>query len=170
MAKERPGEHKPHEGGEIVPHHHISELAPFRGIESFFAPVRQMERMMEEMMGGRAWPLMTEEFAAPAVDVYEEGDEVVMKAELPGMTKKDVEVNITDHTMTITGEKTKEEKVEKQNYYRMERSEGHFIRSFTLPPDLEADKSKAVFKDGVLEIRIPKSEEAKRKKQKIEIE
>ena len=72
--------------------------------------------------------------------------------------------------LTISGEKKKEEKVEEKNYYRMERSTGAFSRSFSLPTSVQTEKIKAHFKDGVLEVIIPKTEEAKKKEKKIQIE
>lgn len=106
----------------------------------------------------------------PSVDVFEEGDDVVVKAELPGMKKEDIDVTLTDNTITISGEKKKEEKVERKDYYRLERSFGSFTRTLSLPAEVASDKAKAQFKDGVLEIRIPKTEEAKKKEKKIVIE
>jgi HSP20 family protein len=93
-----------------------------------------------------------------------------MKSEMPGMSKEDVEVNLTDDTITISGTKKKEEKVEKKDYYHLERSFGSFKRSFALPSEVQSDKAKASFKDGVLEVTIPKSEEAKKKEKKLKIE
>jgi HSP20 family protein len=110
-----------------------------------------------------------EEFS-PSVDIFEEGDEVVVKAETPGMKKEDLDVKIEKETITITGEKKAEEKVEKKDYYRLERSYGSFCRSFRLPTDVQDDKAKATFKDGVLEVRVPKTEEAKKKAKRVEIE
>jgi HSP20 family protein len=104
------------------------------------------------------------------VDVFEEGDDIVVKAEVPGMAKDDLEVSVTDNTITISGEKKKEEKIEKKNYYRMERSYGSFTRSIPPPSEIEKDKIKAKFKDGILEIRAPKTEEAKQQAKKISIE
>ena len=99
-------------------------------------------------------------------NVYEEKDEIIVKAELPGMDKSDVEVNISDSELTLKGEKKKEEKVEEENYFRCERSYGAFFRSVELPTDVQADKIKASFKNGILEVRLPKTEEAKAKKTK----
>jgi HSP20 family protein len=110
------------------------------------------------------------EEVSPSVDVFEEGDEVVVKAELPGISKEDIDVKVTDDVVTISGEKKKEEKVEKKNYYRIERSYGSFTRSFRLPTEVQAEKASAKFKEGVLEIRIPKTEEAKKKEKKVSIE
>lgn len=149
------------------------EIAPFK--EAWLSPFREMERIFEDIMGGRrrsfwpGWAGPEEIAAAPAVDMYEEGNDLVLKAEMPGMKKEDIEVDISDHMVTISGEKKKEEKVERKDYYRVERSSGYFTRSFTLPENAETGKSKAKFKDGVLEIRIPKTEE-KGKKQKVSIE
>lgn len=110
------------------------------------------------------------EEVTPTVDVFEEGDDVVVKAELPGMGKEDIDVKVTDDLITISGEKKKEEKVEKKNYYRMERSYGSFTRSLRLPTEVQTEKATAKFKDGVLEVRIPKTEEAKKKEKKVLIE
>jgi HSP20 family protein len=106
----------------------------------------------------------------PTIDVFEEGDNVVVKAELPGMGKEDIDVKVTDDIITISGEKKKEEKVEKKNYYRMERSYGSFTRSLRLPTEVQTEKAVAKFKEGVLEVRIPKTEEAKKKEKKVSIE
>jgi HSP20 family protein len=110
------------------------------------------------------------EEVSPSVDVFEERDEVVVKAELPGMSKEDIDVKVTDDVVTISGEKKKEERIEKKNYYRIERSYGSFTRSFRLPTEVQTEKASAKFKEGVLEIRIPKTEEAKKKEKKVSIE
>ncbi|GAB4547374.1 MAG: Hsp20/alpha crystallin family protein [Thermodesulfovibrionia bacterium] len=144
----------------------------------WLSPFERMEELFEDFFRrpfGRPWfptiPRLFEEMKpSPSVDIYEEGDDIVVKSELPGMTKDDIEVNITENTITISGEKKSEEKVEKKNYYRLERSYGSFSRSFELPAEIKPDKAKATFKDGVLEVRLPKSEEAKKKVRKIAIE
>ena len=107
---------------------------------------------------------------SPDVDIFEDGNDVVVKAEMPGMKKEDIDVNITDDMVTVSGEKKKEEKVEKKDYYRVERSYGSFTRSFRLPKEVQSDKAKATFKDGVLEVRVPKTPEAISKEKKIPIE
>jgi len=106
---------------------------------------------------------------APAVDVLEDENKVVVKAELPGMSDKDIDVNILNNTLTIKGEKKKEEEKKDQSYYRLERSYGAFQRSVTLPSAVAADKAKASFKNGVLEIEVPKKEEAKPKQIKVSV-
>ncbi len=110
------------------------------------------------------------ELEAPAVDLFEDKNDIVVKAELPGMEKENVEVKLTDHTLTIKGEKKKEEEIKEENYYRSERSYGSFIRTLELPTDVHADKVKASFKNGVLEVRLPKTEEAKTKEFKVKVE
>jgi len=110
------------------------------------------------------------EVVAPTVDLYEEKDEIVVKAELPGIDKNNIEVNLTDHMLTIKGEKKKEEEVKEKNYYRSERSYGSFLRTLELPKDVHGDKVKASFKNGILEVRMPKTEEAKAKEIKVKVE
>ena len=142
------------------------------------SPFSEMERMMADFMRRpfsiipSMWPRMEsiEEEMIPAIDIYEEDDSVIAKVELPGMKKEDISVEINNGILKIAGEKKREEKVEKKNYYRIERSSGSFERRISLPVETQADKAKATFKDGVLQIKIPKSEEAKKKENKINIE
>ena len=100
----------------------------------------------------------------PVVDIYDEGDTIVIKAELPGVDKKDIEVDLKDHVLTLKGERHYENEVKEDNYYRKERASGRFNRSFTLPVDVDTERIQADFKDGVLKIDIPKPEEKKPKK------
>jgi HSP20 family protein len=142
------------------------------------SPFSEMERMMENFfvrpfpMFPAIWPKMffSEEELSLAVDIFEQDDAVVVKAELPGMKKEDINVELSDGVLRITGEKKREEKVEKKDYYRLERSVGSFERRISLPSGIDTGKTKASFKDGVLEIQIPKTEEAKKKERKIKIE
>jgi HSP20 family protein len=106
----------------------------------------------------------------PAVDVYEEKDDVVIKAEIPGLSKEDISVQVTDSTLTIKGEKKREEEVKEDDYYRCERSFGSFTRAVALPCDVKADQVKASFKNGVLDVRMPKTEEAKKKAVTVKID
>jgi HSP20 family protein len=102
-------------------------------------------------------------------DIFEEGNDLVVKADMPGVKKEDVNVSLSDDAITIRGERKKEEKVERKDYYRVERSYGSFTRSFRLPADVQADKAEAKFDQGVLEIRIPKMEEGRSKTKKVTI-
>jgi HSP20 family protein len=104
------------------------------------------------------------------VDIYEDADNIVIKAEIPGVNKEDISVSLTDDTVTISGKKTEEKKIEKENYYRKEIRTGSFSRSFTLPCAVDREKVKATYKNGVLEIVLPKSEKEKAKEVKIEVE
>jgi HSP20 family protein len=154
----------------------LTKTEPSRAI----SPFETMERWFEEAFRrpfsslGPSWlprlRAMGMEEAIPSVDIFEEGDNVVVKAELPGIKKEDVDVSMTDNIISISGEKKKEEKVERKNYYREELSYGSFTRKFRLPMEVQTDKAKAQFKEGILEIRIPKTEEAKKKEKKVSIE
>jgi HSP20 family protein len=91
----------------------------------------------------------------PALDVFEKDGKLQINAELPGMQEKDIEIEVTDDTLTISGEKRDEREVKEDNYYRSERSYGSFRRQVGLPAGADTDKVDATFKDGVLKIAIP---------------
>ncbi len=99
----------------------------------------------------------------PVVDIYDTADTTVIKADLPGLKKEDITINIEGNVLSLTGERNIEEEVKKENYYRRERAYGMFKREFTLPASVDHEKIKADFKDGVLKIEIPKPEEKKPK-------
>ncbi len=107
---------------------------------------------------------------SPSVDIYETADAIVLTAELPGLQKEDIEIQLQDSTLTLKGERKFEREVKDENYLRIERSYGAFQRSFSLPTVVQQDEIKAVFKDGVLEVTMPKAEEAKPKQVKVEVE
>jgi HSP20 family protein len=98
---------------------------------------------------------------APAMDLIEKGDHLVLKADLPGLSEDDVKIEIQDGLLTISGERRSEKEEKREGYYRMERASGSFSRSLTLPEGVDADKIDASFDKGVLEVRIPKPEERK---------
>lgn len=106
---------------------------------------------------------------APALDVYEQKDDVIVKAEIPGLTKDEIDITLEGNTLTIKGEKKKEEEVKEEDYYRCERTYGAFSRSIDLPVAVQMDKVNASFKDGVLEIQLPKSEQAKKNVVKVKV-
>lgn len=112
---------------------------------------------------------MTEE-VVPVVDIFESNGDVILKAELPGMKKEDIEVTLSEGSITISGEKKKESEIKKKDYYKWESSYGSFCRSFALPADVQGDKVKSTYKNGVLEVRMPKTETAKSKEVKVKIE
>jgi HSP20 family protein len=106
---------------------------------------------------------------APPVDIYETENDIVLKAELPGVDPKDVEVRVEDSTLYLKGERKFEKEVEDENYHRVERSYGSFARSFSLPNSINAEKVKAEYKDGLLTLTLPKREEAKPRTIKIDV-
>lgn len=124
---------------------------------------QEMNRFFDEFFGENRRGL-ADGVWLPAVDVSENNDEFVVRAELPGMSHEDIEINIQENILTLKGEKKQEHKEEQENFHRLERSYGAFTRSFTLPANVKADDIKANFKNGVLEVAIPKAEEAKPKK------
>jgi HSP20 family protein len=134
------------------------------------SPFRELAREMEETFG-RFFPAWSEERGwMPAVDMVDEKDEIVVKADLPGLDQKDIEVTVQDGTLTIRGERKEEREEKKEDYFYAERSYGTFMRSLPLPRGVDADKVKATFKKGVLEVRLPKAKEAKGKSVEIKAE
>lgn len=107
---------------------------------------------------------------APLVDIYEEADSVVVKAEIPGLKKEDVDVSITGDSLTLSGKKKDVKEVKKENFYRKEIREGSFFRTIPLPCAINRDKVKASYKEGVLEVVLPKAEEEKKKELKVNIQ
>ncbi len=138
------------------------------------SPLEEVERYFDEifhqpfsLLGHPMWPrpqLANQKVISPTVDIFEEDKEVVVKAEIPGMKKSDISVDIGKNSITISGEKKQEKKVDKKDYHRVECSYGSFCRSFRLPDHVNTDKAKASFKNGVLKIRMPKSGDGKKKK------
>jgi HSP20 family protein len=106
---------------------------------------------------------------APAVDIYEQGGNIVLKAEVPGVDPKDVGILVENNVLTLQGERKFDEEVKKESYHRVERSYGTFTRSFTLPNVVDIDKIKAEHKDGVLRVTLPKKEEAKPRQIQINV-
>jgi HSP20 family protein len=115
------------------------------------------------------WRLRPINIEAPALDVYEEKDDLIVKAEIPGLTKDEIDISLEGNTLTIKGEKKKEEEVKEEDYYRCERSFGSFARSIELPVDVQTDKVNATFKNGLLEMRLPKSEHARKNVVKVNV-
>lgn len=114
---------------------------------------RRMRRMLEDfgIAPGQV----------PAVDVYETDRELVVELDVPGFEEKDLALEVTDHTLTVKGERVQEAEDAERSFHLHERLEKHFERSFTLPIDVDLDKMKATFDVGVLEVRVPKMEAAK---------
>lgn len=145
---------------ELVPWRPFGEVGSFRG---------EMDKLWDRFFGQR--PLaggLTEEWL-PSVDISETEDKLLIKAELPGLETKDVNVSISGDLLTIKGEKKKEKEEKDEHHYYMERYSGSFERSFRIPVSVKADKVEAVFDKGVLKVTLPKMEEAKKKEIEIKV-
>jgi HSP20 family protein len=136
-----------------------------------------MERVFDDMGRWRLpswmerWPSLTEEEATfmPAVEVAESDDEVVVKAQVPGMKREDIQVELYDGSLSIKGEAKEEKEEKKKSYYRREFSYGRFARRISLPSGVDAGKASAELKDGVLNVRMPKTEESRKKSVKLQV-
>lgn len=141
-------------------------LSPFeemdRVFESFFPRGWLRPFRLERPVLGEGWGPM--EMMRPRVDIVDRDEDVLVRAEIPGVKKEDLDVSMTDNTVTIKGTSSHEEKEEKGEYFRQELSRGMFSRTIALPSDVEGDKAKASFKDGVLELTVPKLAKSKRRR------
>jgi HSP20 family protein len=146
----------------------IVRWRPFRDVVSI---QDEMNQLFENLFGHTSvragW---TNGVWNPSVDVSEDEDSVILRAEIPGMTKEDVKISIQDGVLTLRGEKKQEKEENDRNYHRIERNYGAFCRSFQLPTSVKSEKVKATYKDGVLSITLPKAEEVKPKEIPISIE
>ena len=153
-------------------------LAPTRSIREManFDPFRQIQERLNRVFGenmdffkpmaGENWSLAT---WTPACDIYENDHEIVVKAELPEVKKEDVHVAIENNVLTIRSERKFSEETKQENYHRVERSYGEFMRSFTLPNFVDNTKVNADFKDGVLRVTMAKREEAKPRQIEVKV-
>ncbi|HEY5600017.1 MAG TPA: Hsp20/alpha crystallin family protein [Candidatus Manganitrophaceae bacterium] len=146
-----------------------------RGI-NLWEPFRELRKMQDEMdrMFSSFWTKTDHDLAEgvawmPSVDMYEDKDQIVVKAELPGVRKEDVSLALTEDILTIKGERKYEREEKRENYFRLEGSYGMFHRALQLPRPVKFDAVKAEFKDGVLKIILPKAEESKTREIKIEV-
>lgn len=140
-----------------------------------YDPFRELRNLQDDMTrlftGGRPASFDREEMThgawAPSVDIYEDKDRLILEAELPGMNREDFEISVENNVITLRGERKFEKKTEGDNYHRVERSYGSFLRSFTLPQTVTADGATADFDNGVLRVSLPKREETKARKIEI---
>ena len=142
----------------------MSRWEPFRDMLSLRA---DMDRLFSSLFGGMAEE--REGFWAPIVDIEEDNESILVKAEIPGMTKEEIKVSVQGNILTITGERKHETETKNRTFHRVERSYGKFSRMITLPTDVEADKVKANYKDGILSVMLPKPEVTKPKHIDVEI-
>jgi HSP20 family protein len=154
--------------GELTTWRPLRELAPFREFERMR---REMDRLWDSFFEGGS-RRRTEEGGEwlPSLDVAETKNELVVKAEIPGMDPKDIDISLSDGVLTIKGEKRQEKEEKEADYHLVERSYGSFIRLVQLPKEVQSDKISASYKDGILKISLPKSEEAKKREIKIKVE
>jgi len=143
----------------------IARWEPFRGVTTLQDQINRLFNETFERKGEEsslsAW--------APAVDIYETEQELVVKADLPDVDPKDLDIRVENNLLTIRGERKFEKKVGEENYLRVERSYGSFARSFTLANTVNSEAIKADYQNGVLTLTIPKREEAKPKQIKVNV-
>src|SRR6184192_582616 len=143
----------------------IARWEPFSGVTTLQDQINRLFKETFERTGEQsnlsAW--------APAVDIYETEHELVVKADLPEVDPKDLDIRVENNLLTIRGERKFEKKVNEENYLRVERSFGSFARSFTLANTVNTDAIKADYQNGVLTLTIPKREEAKPKQVKVNV-
>ena len=143
----------------------ISRWDPFRDLGVL---QDRMNRLFED--AGRGWrkdePAATTTWS-PSVDIYETDTEIVVKAELPGIERKDISLNLEKNVLTLRGERRFEKETKEENYHRIERNYGGFSRSFSIPATVDEEKIRAEYRDGVLRIALPKKEQVKPKQIQI---
>ena len=148
----------------------VWEITPWRPFE-FDRIRREMDRLWDSFLEGRPVRRVEEDKEwLPSVDVSETKNDLVVKAELPGMDPKVIDISLNNGILTIKGEKKQEKEEKDENYHFIERSYGSFTRSVRLPREVQSNKIVASFKNGVLRVTLPKSEEAKKKEIKIKVE
>ena len=145
---------------ELVPWKHFGELGSFRG---------EMDRLRDKLFGERPLARAFTEEWAPSVDISETKDNFIVKAELPGLESKDVNVSISGDLLVIKGEKKKEEEEKDEHHHYVERYSGSFQRSFRIPVNIQADKVEATFDKGILKVTLLKAEDAKKKEIEIKV-
>lgn len=144
----------------------ITRWRPTRGV---FSVRDEINRLFDDLLSEEPEMSALREGAwSPSVDISETEDQIVVEAELSGIDQKDLKVNVQDNVLTIGGEKTREKEKKGTNYHRVERAYGAFHRSFSLPSEVDSEKTEASYRDGVLTIRMPKTEKAKPKEITIE--
>lgn len=138
---------------------------PFRDLMTLR---ERMNRLFEDAVSGRGEEKdLVSSSWSPSVDIYEDENNLVLTAEVPGIEEKDIEIKIEDSTLTLKGERKFEKETKEENFHRIERSYGSFSRSFTLPHYIDQDKIEAEHENGILKITMPKKPELKPRKVKI---
>lgn len=144
----------------------LERWEPFRELGDVRA---EMNSLFDAFFGRPVRVGATDRIWAPVADLHETEDKLVVSAELPGVKEKEIRVTITGDLLTIRGERSEERDVKEEQYHRVERFFGKFERNIALPIPVQSDKVKASYRDGVLEIHLPKAEEVKPKEIKIDV-
>ena len=144
----------------------LTRWDPFRELHTLQS---RMSRLFEEQYGGREESLVNSGAFVPPVDIYEDQHGIQLKLEVPGIDEKDLNINVENNVLTVSGERKFEREQKEENFHRIERRYGSFTRSFTLPNTVDTDKITADYNSGVLSIRLVKREEAKPKQIKVNI-
>ena len=144
----------------------IVKYNPFRDLR---AMQEQMNRLLDMAWNRESGEELREGIWQPPVDIYEDENSVVIKAEVPGVDQKEIDIRIEDNTLTLRGERKHSQDVKKENYHRVERFYGTFQRSFSLPHTIDQEHVKATCEQGVLTITLPKREEKKPKQISVEV-
>lgn len=152
----------------------MARMRPFQHVMSdpfreLFDLQRSINKLFNESYGDTGREGVALSTWAPAVDVFEDENSYLIKLELPEINREDVKVNLNENTLTISGERRLENEEKRDAYHRIERSYGQFYRSFSLPPNVNAETINAQFKDGVLRVTLPKKEEAKPKQIEVNV-
>jgi len=129
---------------------------------------QRMDRLMARM-GTEGEEQLFQAKWAPTADVIETRDAIIIKAELPGVSEKDISVEVENGVLTLKGERNFEKETEEKGYRRTERAYGNFVRAFTLPPNVNSEKITASYNNGLLELHVPKKEEARPRTIKVEV-
>jgi len=153
----------------------LEKWRPFTSLERWEEPSkwlsqlrREMNRLFEEGLEGlELGPVSLKEWS-PRLDMVETKDEMIVRVDLPGVKQSDIDVSVSDGNLVIRGERKEEKETKEENYHKRERTYGAFSRSIPLPTGVKAEQIKATYRDGVLEARFPRPEEAKPKQVKIE--
>lgn len=147
---------------------------PFRMLDRFAS---EMDSVFDQFGLGRSWlghrgrtsTAAGTGLWSPAIEIHQQHNELVVRADLPGMKKEDIHIDVTDQDMTISGERRQQQESQKEGLYRSERSYGSFCRTIALPEGAMTDQANATFKDGVLEIKMPAPPEQVTKGRRLEI-
>ncbi len=145
-------------------------LVPWDPFKNILSLQERMNRMFDEAVHmGHAGEALGQSTWSPPVDIYETEDDIVISAEVPGMDKEDVDIQVRDNTLILKGERKLEKPEKEEGYHRVERVYGAFSRTFMLPSTVDQDKISATYDRGVLHIKMPKAVKAKPQQIKIEI-